>query len=263
MVAQIDETSNGSSQTIAGVERALDVLNLFGEPGVKDLGVTEVVNRLGLSKAVVHRILSSFKVKGFIELDEESRRYRLGPANLTLGLSYLDRLDIRDVAREALRELETRTHETATLSVRSGDHRVYVDQVTPQRDIKMVVQLGSSHPLHAGGSSKALLASLTETEREQYLAEDLPAFTDLTVTSVEELRAELEEIRAKGYAVSLGERQAGAGSVAAPLFGYDGKVVGVISVCGPVERFRDEIDEVAGHLVEVTGEVSKRLGYRG
>lgn len=251
-----------SPQTIAGVERALDVLSLFGEDGVKDLGVTEVVNRLDLSKAVVHRILSSFKVKGFVELDEATHRYSLGPAILTLGLSYLDRLDVREVARDALRELVRRTDETATLSIRSGMARVYVDQVTPVRDIKMVVQLGSAHPLHAGASSKALLAFLPDEEHEAYLARALESITPQTTTSAGRLRTELAEIRAKGYALSLGERQPGAGSVAAPVFGYDGAVVGVISVCGPAERFTAEVDRAATHLLEVTRDVSRRLGYR-
>jgi IclR family transcriptional regulator, acetate operon repressor len=252
-----------ASQTIAGVERALDVLSLFGDDDVTDLGVTEVADRLDLSKSVVHRILSSLRVKGYVELDEDSRRYRLGPAILTLGLSYLDRLNVREVARDALRELVRRTDETATLSVRSNDHRVYVDQVTPSRDIKMVVQLGSAHPLHAGGSSKAMLAFLPEAERESYLtSQTLDAITPLTITSADDLRQELSAIRAQGYAVSLGERQAGAGSVAAPVFGHDGNVVGVISVCGPVERFTDEVESCARHLLEVTRDVSRRLGHR-
>lgn len=253
----------GSARTVAGVERALDVLNLFAEDGVRDLGVTEVADRLGLSKAVVHRILSSFRVKGYVEIDEDSRRYSLGPRILTLGLSYLDRLDVRELAREALRELCARTDETATLSVRAGRRRVYVDQVTPARDIKMVVQLGGAYPLHAGASSKALLAFLPEELREAYLdREPLQPVTELTVTDRSRLLAELKDIRRVGFATSLGERQAGAGSVAAPVFDHEGAVQAVISVCGPVERFRDEVDRCAEELLEVTSGLSARLGHR-
>ena len=249
-------------RTIAGVERALDVLDLFAAEGVRDLGVTEIADELDLSKAVVHRILSSFRVKGYVEVDEESRRYSLGPRVMTLGLSFLDRLDVRDVARDALRELVDRTDETATLSVRAGWSRVYVDQVTPVRDIKMVVQLGSQHPLHAGGSSKALLAFLPDELRDAYLERPLESVTDITITSKKELVAELEEIRRVGYATSFGERQGGAGSVAAPLFGHDQQPLAVISVCGPVERFRDVMDECAEALLDITAATSRRLGHR-
>lgn len=250
-------------RTIAGVERALDVLDLFAGEGVLDLGVTEIADRLELSKAVVHRILSSFRVKGYVELDEDSRRYSLGPRIMTLGLSFLDRLDVREVARGALRELVERTNETATLSVRAGWSRVYVDQMTPIRDIKMVVQLGSSHPLHAGGSSKALLAFLPEELRETYIERGLEAVTEATVTSKKALRKELAEIRETGYAISYGERMGGAGSIAAPLFGHDDQPLAVISVCGPVNRFRDVVDECAETLLEVTRATSRKLGYRG
>jgi IclR family transcriptional regulator, acetate operon repressor len=256
---------NGAGhQTITGVERALDVLSLFAGEGVRTLGVTEIAEALGISKAVVHRILSSFRVKGYIEYDEDSRRYRLGSKILTLGLSYLDRLDVQEEARDALRELSRRTGETATLSVRTGWNRVYVDQVTPPRDIKMVVQLGSSFPLHAGASSKALLAFLPTELQDAYVSRGpLEQLTDLTVVDEQTLRGQLVEIRERGYAVSLGERQAGAGSVAAPIIAHDGTAVAVVSVCGPVERFRDEVDGCAEALLDVTGAVSRTLGYRG
>lgn len=250
-------------QTIAGVERALDVLLLFGRPGAATLGVTEVAEELELSKAVVHRILTTLRAKGFVELDEATHRYGLGHGALTLGLSFLSRLDVQDLAREALRELSARTRETATLSVRAGWHRVYVDQVTPDRDIKMVVQLGSQHPLHAGASSKALLAFLSDELREAWFERGaLERVTASTTTSKRRLRAELDEIRERGWAASLGERQEGAGSVAAPIRRHDGSVAGVVSVCGPLERFGDEVEACAAQLLEVTGEVSRRLGWR-
>lgn len=250
-------------QTIAGVERALDVLTLFARPGVTSLGVTEVAEELELSKAVVHRILTTLVARDYVESDEATRRYVLGGAALTLGLSVLDRIDVQELARVGLRELVGRTNETATLSVRAGWSRVYVDQVTPTRDIKMVIQLGSSHPLHAGASSKALLAFLDEDLRQAYLDRgSFAAVTTATMTDRRALEADLATIQARGYALSLGERQEGAGSVAAPILSHEGAVVSVISVCGPLERFREEADACAGALLEVTRQISGRLGHR-
>ena len=252
-----------SGQTIAGIERALDALSLFAESDTASLGVTEIAHQLGLSKAVVHRILASFRAKGFVELDETTRRYSLGPKILFLGLTYLDRIDILSVAREAMATLSARTSETATLSIRSGDTRVYVDQVTPPRDVKMQVSLGVPYPLHAGASSKAFLAFLPDSEIEEYLSRiKLEKLTKQTVVEPRKLRRELAAIREAGYASSFGERMEGAGAVAAPVFGRDGSPSGVISVCGPIERFRDEADEAARLLLEQTARASARLGYR-
>ena len=249
-------------QTIVAIERAADVLALFADADEPTLGVTEIAQALGLSKAVVYRILSSFRTKGFVELHEASRRYALGPRALHLGLAYLDRTDIRTIARPAMEQLSRATGETATLSLRTGSTRVYVDQVTPDRDIKMVVQLGLQAPLHAGGSSKAFLAFLDPAEQEDYLAQSLEKLTPRTITSPRTLRKELREIRERGYAMSFGERMEGAGSVAAPILGHDGRPVAVISVCGPAERFREEAEQAAGRLVEATHALSRQLGHR-
>lgn len=255
--------TTATTQTIAGVERALDVLSLFAAPDVHDLGVTEVAEGLGLSKAVVHRILASLRVKGYVELDEATRRYALGPTALTLGLSYLNRLDVSAVAREGLDEIVERTDETATQSVRTGWNRVYVAQATPPRDIRMVVQLGGSFPLHAGASSKAFLAHLPDELREAYLEHALERLTPQTITDARKLERDLTAVRTRGYAVSFGERQAGAGSVAAPVFDHAGAPVSVLSACGPVERFRDEVDRCADVVVDVTQRLSRKLGWAG
>jgi DNA-binding IclR family transcriptional regulator len=250
-------------KTITAVQRANAVLLLFTDAGRATLGVTEIANSLGLSKAVVHRILASLKEDGFIAVDQETRRYSLGPAALALGLAYLDNLDVRSLARPSLERLCELTDETATLSIRHGATRVYIDQVTPPREVKMTVPLGQPFPLHAGGSSKAFLAFLPDDEQEQYLSSHrLDAMTDATITDVDELRTELSVIRKRGFSRSLGERQAGAASVAAPVFNHEGNPVAVISVCGPLERFRAEADDAAKHLLDHTRELSRRLGFR-
>jgi DNA-binding IclR family transcriptional regulator len=253
-----------SGQTIAAIERAVDVLLLFGEPKVTDLGVTEIAARRGLSKAVVHRILSSFRASGFVEVDESSRRYRLGPAALRLGLAYLDRVDVRDMARPELEGLVAATDETATLSIRSGWQRIYLDQVTPPRDVKMVVQLGQSVPLHAGASSKAFLAFLPADEQREYVdTQPLDALSSQTITGKRKLRRELDAVVAAGYARSRAERLDGAASVAAPVFGHDGLPAAVVSVCGPLERFTEaEAEAVTPLLLAATARLSDRLGYR-
>lgn len=250
-------------QSVQGIERALDVLSLFVEAESQTLGVTEIAQNLGLSKAVVHRILSTFRAKEFVEIDDVTHRYRLGPKILMLGLRNMDRLDFRVIAREAMTELVRTTNETATLSIRVGWDRVYIDQITPERDVKMVVQIGRPFPLHTGASSKALLAFLPTPEQEDYLAShELVAMTAHSITDPVKLRAELKSIRAKGHAVSFGERDDSAGSVAAPIFGMNDQLLGVISISGPAERFRGEAKEAAGTLMAATRGVSARMGHR-
>ncbi|MDE0603235.1 MAG: IclR family transcriptional regulator [bacterium] len=252
----------GSGRGVAAIERAVDVLFLFSRSS-STLGVTEISRELGVSKAVVHRILTSLCERGLLIVDPESRRYALGPAVLELAAAYRDQLDVRDLALEEMRRLSAETDETATLSVRHGNRRVYVAQITPPREVKMTVPIGGSFPLHAGASSKAFLAWLSDGEIDHYLAENpLDSLTEATIVSVDELRAELDRIRQQGFAVSLGERQHDAGSVAAPILDHNHQPVAVISISGPLERFRDKIARSAAAVVEATRGLSTKLGAR-
>lgn len=249
-------------QSATTVDRAADVLVLFAEAGSRTLGVTEIADALGLSKPAVHRILTSLRSRRLVQVDEETRRYALGLAAMRLGLAYLRHIDVRRLSAADLVELSRSTRETATLSVRTGAQRVYVDQVTPDREVIMSVSLGVPFPLHAGASSKAFLAFLPDAEIEDYLSVDhLSRLTDRTVVEPDALRVELAAIRRRGYARSFAERQSGAASVAAPVFDHHGVPVAVVSVCGPVERFRGEAEACAEALLAVTGRLSALMGH--
>lgn len=248
------------SGTAATVARAVDILMYFSEVDSRDLGVTEIADALGLSKTAVHRILTSLRVWDLVELDETTRRYRLGVGVMRLGTAYLDRLDLRQMARQELVSLSARTSETATLSMRSGKMRAYVDQVTPNREVIMSVTLGEVFPLHAGASSKAFLAFLPEPAIEDYISAGLAPLTERTKVDPDALLRELAEVRKNGYASSDGERKSGAASVAAPVFDHTGAPIAVISVCGPSERF---VKAAAGYrelLLESTARLSLAMG---
>jgi DNA-binding IclR family transcriptional regulator len=252
--------ADGSGTTSA--ERVADVLLAFGR-GRASIGVSALSRELGLSKTVVHRILQSLRSRGFVELDPQLREYRLGPAATALGARAVRQLDLRDVAREPLMRLRDATGETTTLSVLAGQNRAYVDQYESPREIRMTVELSRLYPLHAGSSSRAMLAFLPRSESDRIIGAGLGQITGETIVQPDALRRNLAEVRARGYATSRGERQAGAGSLAAPLFDARG-VVGAISVCGPLARFDPEtVRRYAPALVAAAHEISTALGAAG
>lgn len=252
-----------SSQTVAAVERAADVLLHFAKAPGRDLGVTDIADALALPKAAVHRVLASLRTRGLVHLDEESHRYSLGPSALQLGVAFLDKVDVRESSRPLLRRLTQQTRETTTLSVPAGARsRIYVDQVLPDREVVMSVSLGEPYPLHAGASSRALLAFRPQEEIDSYLAEgELTALTSATLVDPDVLRDDLARIRERGWAESVAERKEGAASVAAPVLDHDGHAIAVMSVCGPTERFSRNRDEVRSALLAVTDELSRRSGW--
>ncbi|GAA3737657.1 IclR family transcriptional regulator [Salinactinospora qingdaonensis] len=242
--------------------RVIDVLLLFTD-GPSTIGVTRIARELGLSKAVVHRILQSLVSRSALVFDPATRGYRLGPAVTALGARSLRDSDLRRAALPVLRHLHAETNETTTLSELVGHERVYIEQLESSQEIRMTVEIGRRFPLHAGASSKAILAELPEPALETVLTGAKPALTEQTVIDGDRLRAELATIRERGAATSSGERQTGAASVAAAVRWADGRVVGAISVCGPTMRFDDQTCQRYVPMIrEAAREVSRNLGWR-
>jgi DNA-binding IclR family transcriptional regulator len=127
----------------------------------------------------------------------------------------------------------------------------------------MTVELGRRFDLHSGSSGRIILAHLSEEEQDDLLSRPLPRLTATTIVDPASLRAALREARERGVCRSTGERQEGAGSIAAPVFGADGTVIGSVSVCGPSYRMTEEAcDRYESALVEAAQRVSRALGYR-
>lgn len=253
---------SGASGTEAAT-RVADVLLMFAN-GPTTLGVSEIARELGLSKAVVHRILQSLASRSLVRADTSTRGYRLGPGAIALGARALREFDLRQAARPTLRRLRDATRETTTLSARVRDSRIYLDQYESPQEIKMTVGLGRPHPLYAGASSRVMLAFLADEAIERIIAEGLEPLTPETIRDPAELRRVLAATRACGWTTSCGERQHGAAAVAAPVFGIDGEVVGAVSVCGPVNRFDAAAVERYAPLVHAAAEeISRALGWHG
>jgi IclR family acetate operon transcriptional repressor len=254
--------SRGPANGTESATRVADVLMLFlKEPAH---GVSAIAGRLNLSKSVVHRILQSLVARSLIDYDDSRRVYRLGPGIAALGTRALGNLDLRTTAMPVLRGLARVTGETVTLSALVGSSRVYLDQLPSLKEVRMTVEVGRPFPLHAGASSRAILAFAPPDLRAMVLNEALSALTSRTITSREKLEASLAETTRTGIAQSFGERQADAGSVASPLFGPRGEVVGAISVCGPVNRFdAGVIERFAPMVLEAAREISSLLGWDG
>lgn len=260
-------------ETSSGVSRALQVIFAVAESPEPDVGVSELARSLGYSKTVVHRVVRTLVANGFFLVDERTRRYRLGPGAVSVGLAALGRMEVLRVAQPHLERLVARTGETATLSARYGDQRMYLAQVLSPQENRMAVPLGQRFPLHIGGSSKAILASLEPAELNDYLDRALGDSLDrsldgslddaASVVSRAELEEQLRRVRHRGYAVSRGEREVDAGSVAAPVFDASGRVYGALSICGPVGRISDDrIEKHGGLVTEAAAAVSTGLGHR-
>jgi len=211
-------------------------------------GTSEVARAARLPVPTAHRILAALTGRRYLARDERTRRFRLGPAALELGGRARAVLDLRQAALPVLRRLARETDETALLTVPNSerDRSVCLERVESAQPLRLSVEPGRRLPLHAGASQKALLAFLAEEETERVAAGSLERLCGATITDADALRANLAEVRERGWAISFEETNVGVWGVAVPLLDEDGTAVAAVGLAGPSARLSP--DEVLDHL---------------
>ncbi len=254
----------GQAVTLRSVDRAIAVLKTFSEEE-PELGVTELSQRLELSKSTVHRLLASLQRARLVDQDPKTEKYRLGIALVRLAGLVLKQIDVWQVSRPFLRSLAEVCEETVNLAVLTGDGKVInIDGVSSPRMVRNVGWIGREMLPHCVASGKALLAYLPQQRLERILAKGLPRFTEETIADPILLREELKRVRQQGYAVAHEELEIGLVAVAAPIWNHEGKVVAAVSVSGPSFRLSSEkIPELAELTRRTTNDISHQLGYAG
>lgn len=221
------------------VDRALQVLLQFDEEHPV-WSANELAAVLGLHRSIIYRILATLEHSRFVTQNGQRGRFRLGASLVSLGNVMLSGIDLRQVAAPRMAEVVRETGETAFLTVVSGDESVCIDKVESPIPIRVTLTIGSRHPLHAGASNKILLAYLPKDQIETYIAKGLNPITPNTIAEADFLKKDLEEIRRKGFAFSIGELTPGMAAIGAPILDSNGSLEGALSISGLSTSFDDE-----------------------
>jgi DNA-binding IclR family transcriptional regulator len=263
------------SETLRGVDRALAVLLAFSREAPA-WGVTELSERLGLTKSAIHRILRSLMAHGMVTQDRETRAYTLGYRVLALAAGVSGEASLRQVCLPHMSWLRDTTNETIGLYVVAGDVRMCLEELESPQLLRMAAGVGRCFPLDAGAASKALLVDGPAQGQAQGQAQGVaqgsalgPAHGELwrraTGRLSAERRARLEadiaDLRAAGYTLTRGETVAGSASIAAPIrAGARNEALAALSIAGPASRFDDgQIARYAPLLLDVASRVSREL----
>ena len=222
--------------TTTSVDNALWLLQLVGEH--QALRVAEAADLLGVARSTAHRLLTALRRRGFVMQDRPNGAYRPGPALYEIGLAAVSRIDIRRVARPVLEQLREETQETASLAILEGTMIRFVDCVESPRSVRVGNRTGVVRPAHASAVGKAILAGLPDAELERrYPGGELPpATTSAAITDPAVLRAELAEIRTRGYALNWEESTDGVCAVAVALRDTVGQPLAGLGVAAPSSR---------------------------
>ncbi|MGH3949886.1 MAG: IclR family transcriptional regulator [Pseudonocardiaceae bacterium] len=252
-----DERKSGGVQS---VERAITILEFLARNGWS--GVTDVGNELGVHKSTAFRLLSTLERRGLVEQHADSGKYRLGT-----GLAHLARgiaMDpgITQQARVGCEWLARQTDETVTLTVLEESECVTIDQIVSTSTVISRSWLGRRTPVHCTSPGKVFLAFLPDEAQAGFVGRAHERFTERTITAPARLRAEIERVRAVGYATTFDEFEDGLAAAAAPVRAADGMVVAAIGVSGPSYRLgEDQLLELAPLVREAADLASARLGH--
>ena len=229
----------------------------------RKLSAADIAKKAAMPRPTAHRILRTMRDLGLVEQEHERDQYRLGMKFFEIGTTVLANMDLHREAKSHVESLTRVTGEVVHLSVFDGMSSTVINRTDPEGNRVNTQFVLDSSPAHATASGKVALAFQSESSIEHFLSLGLRRLTTNTIIDPEALRKELKAIRRNGYAVDNEELTPGTKCVAAPIRSASGRVIGAISVSGPVRRFTTERVSAFAEIVKQYAEpISAQLGYR-
>jgi DNA-binding IclR family transcriptional regulator len=219
------------------LERAVRLLDALRQEE-RSLALVELSKLTGLPKPTAYRLATQLVNLGL--LSRVDGRYRPGLRLFEFASVASNHTRFRETALPFLEDLYEATHETVHLGVRVGVDVLYIDKITGHRYAKVSTRIGTRKPLYCTGLGKALLAHSSQALFAQVVSEGLTPLTPYTICDPRRLKAELAQVLLDGVAYDRQEYELGITCVAAPVRDRQGRLLGAVSITGPVARFRPE-----------------------
>lgn len=255
-------TNKTKDQNIVGVlDKALSVISVLSDTK-EGLGLTKIAELAGINKTTCYRILYTLKLGQLVEDGEKPGTYRLGLGFMKLGAIVQKRINLRQLALPVLTRLTKKTEDTSFLCMLNNYKSVCIEKIEGKHVQVLAMNIGDSWPLYTGAAPRAILAFLEDQEINEILSQPIVPETPKTVTNPEKIWEMIKEIRIKGYSVSYEDVTIGVSSIGAPIFNYQNKVIGAISLSSISQRLPKEEEEQFGNLViKSAREISELMGW--
>jgi len=258
------ETSTAPAPTsrVAGtqaIRRAFSVLTLFRDEG-GPLGVVQIAERLGFTLSTAHRIARALVAEGYLSQEEGRERYRLGAQALLLGQAAQQALGV-DAVRPVLEGLARETGESVNLGLLDGDQVVVIYRVESTQPLRFSMAVGSRLELYASSMGKSLLAfNDALADYPDRRADSLTRLTPTTHVDPARLRADIQQVRARGWSTDDEESLPAVRCVGAPVVDGAGQARAAVAVQAPAVRMPDgRFDELGPVVRRAADEVGRLL----
>lgn len=250
------------SEQKSSLEKALHLLNLFTDRHFS-LTLEEIAEQSSIPKTTSFRMLASLEEFGYIQkkLNAGKIYYSLGYAFLAKGHIVSNHLDIRDLARNEMRELRDSTDLTVQLAIQDGIYALYIEQFESLSPIRVYPSIGRRVPLYSAACPRVLLAHLSEDEQNHLLSRfDYKEYTTKTLKDGDAVKKNLKEVKESGYSMSKGELLAGTVAIAVPLKNpLTDEVMAALSIIGLESHFTDDLDTYVQLLKNFSNRISGKI----
>lgn len=248
---------------VQSVDRALHIVDILADPlNSAGLGLREIAGQLGVAKSTAHALLATLHAHGYVARIEPGPRFTLGMSLLRLGNRVEQRMPLKDIALPILSSLAATTRLTARLVLADHGFPLYIARVEGVESIQFASRLGKRELPHSTGVGKAILASMSDADALEIVAEHgLVRRTRNTITDENALLKQLDVIRANGYAIDDEEDAEGIVCVAAGVRDGSGDCVAAMSVSSLSIHMAGARTQQLGELVKAHAEkLSLQLG---
>ncbi len=252
--------ADGSGSGVRSLELALGVLETIAV-SEQELGVTQLAERLKVTKGSVHRHLQTFVEYGYLVQNPVTLRYRIGPKSRFLARLAPD-ADLVEVAEGPMRALRDALGHSVVLSTMTPRGALVLTTLPGTSAIEIGVRAGSELAFHASAQGKVLLAFSPRPLQERVLARPMQAFTARTIVRRDALEDEIAAVRRRGYASAPEEVMLGVNTVAAPIFDRDDACVAAIAIVGSIQHVPERPKpEAVAALRQASQQISRKLGH--
>jgi DNA-binding IclR family transcriptional regulator len=224
------------TSSVPSVERALAILELL-DRSPRQWNISDISRRLGIPKSTAHTVVLTLERLGYLTQEPNSRAYRLGLKSYCLGHGTTRGLALEQIARTEMEWIARVTELTVHMAVLDGDQAVYVQKIESRDPVSFDTYIGKRTNLHCTAFGKVLLAWSRPDVLRRFLSKGCFArYTTNTITTVESLREELRNVRARRYAVDDEEEQLGIRCVAVPILDPTGIATAALGVTATLHQ---------------------------
>ena len=248
------------TKPIGAVDRSFEIIEKLEE--LEEAGLSEIADELSLSRSTAYTHLNTLHASGYLVKDDGL--YRLSCHFLRIGAKVQKKFPLYRYGKTDVNKLAEKTGERANLVIEEQGKGTCIHAADANDSTNVAMARGEQIHIHASATGKALLARLPNKRVNEIVRRHgLPKFTEQTITSYEDLKAEMADIRETGISIDNEENVEGLRCIASPIV-VENEALGSISVSGPSHQFSDQdrMEELKESVRETANVIQLNFVFR-